>query len=189
MKVQTPAQKPLKAALQVFLFAHYISVLVEKGLINKDQLPSKFSIKAGTGQIFVDFGLNQQSTKLVARNTVVLCLGACVNTFDGVLEETFQPSIKRFSAKDDSVDDLTAARAIINQMRNAFAHCPEAPVWRVNNTEFQRVFQVKQINLTVDFKKLHKKPIHPKQVGGHQALFALFKYCFDEVGKAQQLKG
>jgi hypothetical protein len=189
MKVQIPAQKPLKVALQIFLFAHYIHILVEKGLISRDQLPSKFSIKAGTGQIFVDFGLNQQATKTVARNMVIACLGMCVNIFDGALEETFQPSIKKFSTKDNSVDDLTAARAIINQMRNAFAHRPERPTWRVKNPNFLRAFQVKQINLTVDLQELNGQLIKPGQVGGYKAFFDLFKYCFDEVGKAQPLKG
>lgn len=193
MKAQTPAQKQLREALRVFLFAHYIFNMLQKRLINKDQLPSKFDIKTGTSKISVDFGLNHQSTKGVAYNTIVACLGACVNTFDSVLEKTFKhdshDSIGRLITKDNPLDDLTAARAIINQMRNAFAHCPEEPAWHVKNPNFQRVFQVKEINQTVDLQKLNGQPINPTKLGGYKAFFDLFKYCFDEVGKEESKRG
>jgi hypothetical protein len=72
-------------------------------------------------------------------------------------------------------NDMDAARSIIYQVRNAFAHEPFQPTWRCT-PKYHRLFRVSAANVEWNGRAVHGHGFAPADVGGWLGYFRLLDY-------------
>ena len=106
-------------------------------------------------------------------NIVLIALSASALTVDEALDEIYGAVSK------DSSPDRVGVRAMVNQLRNAFAHNPWRPRWRV----FQKYRAVYPIVLddgsqfTFDATGLDGDGVKAEHVGGLEFWVKLLQHC------------
>lgn len=80
--------------------------------------------------------------------------------------------------------DVRSAYQIARMIRNAFAHAPLSPTWRIDKDCCDRVFEIPDI-ITLNTKDLHETPFDWRHYGGPLALFRLCRFVRIEILKDQ----
>lgn len=171
--------KQMEAALRIWIF----SLLINKAIVNKkldlNSLPKEISLRSFSGQEPFKVEIPLTAYGAISRNTALACTGVCAIAFDEAMNLAFGEKGNDFPLDDT---DLTAARAIIYQIRNAFAHGPAYPKWEVRNSRyFSKKFYVTDLNLEVDLKSLNGKNFIMKHIGGWKGYLDLLHYCIRQV--------
>ena len=94
----------------------------------------------------------------IEHNLFIISMGGCIIATDEALVDKFGKFSK--SLLEGNINNLVAIRALVFQIRNAFAHRPTAPEWRFNDPIYERVYRIvgSDLDLTVDLRNLnHKK--------------------------------
>ncbi len=115
------------------------------------------------------------------RNNLLACvMGNCSIILDEALDGKFGDKPKQFS---DS--DLDQLRAIIYMMRCAFAHTPTLPRWDIRQgSKYDKEFHIKEINMTIDGRKLDGKKLSIKDHGGMVGYLTLMELCARFIKKS-----
>jgi len=99
-----------------------------------------------------------------------------VTQVDKVLQEMIGGD--RFEHEDDN---LRAASHIIRQLRNAFAHDPFNPRWKIRDERARNeIFSVKDI-IELDTSNLNNTLLRNRQFGGPIALYRLTEFIREEL--------
>ena len=76
---------------------------------------------------------------------------------------------------------LSAARVIVKQIRNAYAHDPIHPKWVIRNPKHQTTFQISKIGLTINLDNLNGHDFRVEDINGSVGVAKLLNYCLDSV--------
>lgn len=173
--------KQMKAALRIWIFSIQVNKAIANKKLDLSSLPKEISLRSGPIQYHYKVEIPLTSYNAISRNTALACTGTCAIAFDEAMNIVFDKKGKSFPADDT---DLTAARAIIVQIRNAFAHEPANPRWEVRNLNskyLSKKFRVVELNLEVDLKILNGKNFAIKHIGGWKGYLDLLLYCITQV--------
>ncbi len=177
-KSLSPAAQ-MKEAFVIWKFLLVITACIQENRIDFSTLPDEYIFKSRTGCFKLDTSsLSSDNYKIISRNSLIAGTSLCVIAFDKAMDIAFGIKGPEFPVDQT---DLTTARAIVCQIRNAFAHDPLHPSWRVLRKIYQKRFQIKEIGLDVDLCDLHGKDFQIEHVGGGIGLFLLLEYCMKQV--------
>jgi len=169
----------MKEALNVWKFLLYIRACIQGNRIDFSNLPDKCTIQTKTGKLNLDLSsLTSENFNIISNNSLISGIGLCAIAFDNTMDVAFGCKGKNFPMDQT---DLTSARAIMYQIRNAFAHEPLRPSWRVTNKKYLKRFKIEEIGLEVNLHDLNGEFFQPEHVGGDEGLFRLFHYCMKQV--------
>lgn len=114
---------------------------------------------------------NKQDLIIGMHNLVLMAIGATALTADEVLEQVFGRLDKEVSRQ--------GLRAVVSQVRNAFAHSPWRPTWLIKEHLRQKyeVYLGDADYLVFDATRLDSKQLQPEDFGGLEAWVRILKYC------------
>lgn len=180
--VETPENKIATAqavlGLAVRLNAEVVAGRIDAGIFRREVK----IITDGTGVFLPAFpeGTNRD-LQLGAFNLVLIALSASALTVDETLDEVFGNLLA------DTDSNRVGIRVMVNQIRNAFAHNPWRPKWRVYD-KFRKTYPIvldDGSKFTFDTTALHGDGVKPEQVGGLEFWVKLLQHTERMVsGKA-----
>ena len=178
----TPAQQ-MKEAWLVWIFSLLIWVSIKQGQLDLTKLPKEWTIMSEAGQMQFRTKIPSDQMEKIAYNMLISATGTCTIAFDSAMDEALGKKAEQFP---EDTTGLTAARAVIYQIRNAYAHDPIHSTWRIRNPLYKKTFDISEIGLTVNLADLDGKAFMVGHIGGWHILGRLLNYCMKNIGKAGQ---
>lgn len=172
------AKQKMEEAYKIWVFSWLIWHSTKSGKLDYSQLPSNFSIESENGAITFQTNIPATEREKLAINGVITTTGVCFTAFDSALDDIFGKGEKSNPVQ---TTGLLAARIIVNQIRNAYAHDPIHPKWHVQNPNHQKTFQINEIDLTVNLRELNGKDFKVEQINGSVGVAKLLNYCLNNV--------
>ncbi len=177
-KSLAPAEQ-MREAFVIWKFLLCIMACVQQNIIDFSNLPREYIFKSRTGSYKLDMSpLSRGNFEIISRNSLIAGTSLCVIAFDKAMDIAFGSKDNRFPTDNN---DLESARAIIYQIRNAFAHDPLHPSWHVTKEKYLKRFQIGEIKLEVNLCDLNGTDFQVEHVGGDPGLFLLLEYCIKQV--------
>jgi hypothetical protein len=187
----TPADTPaqvIKAALDGFLFNAFLADAIEANLITPHSFRLQAKIDTGNHGLLFHRSFSVEEVKLWGRNNLLMSLGTAAIATNTALDAVFTKKDKA-----SGTTDLGAARAIIYQIRCAFAHDPLTPIWKPAD-RFKHTYRVSvrvplesgQIeSRTIEFhpSSLRGKHLSALDFGGLGGYMGLLLFCLHQVEK------
>lgn len=169
---ETPKAK-LRTAQAVLGLAFRLNVEVQHDRIPRELYDRDVTIL--TGGRGVRLPAYPEGTKhdliLGMHNLVLMAIGASALTADEVLEQVF--------GKQDKEVSRQGLRAVVNQVRNAFAHSPWRPKWLIKE-HLRKKYEVYLGDVdggAFDATTHHGKQLQPEDFGGLEAWVNILRYC------------
>ena len=175
---EVKAKQKMKEAYNIWVFSLMIWHNTKSGKIDYSKLPKIFSITSENGAVEFKTDIPSTEREKLALNNVIAVTGVCFNTFDSAMDEVFRKCDKTNPAQKTG---FTAARVIVSQIRNAYAHNPIRPKWVIHNDNHLKTFQIIEIDLTVNLDSLNHSDFRVEHINGFVGLAKLLKYCLDNV--------
>ena len=177
--VETPANK-IATAQAVLVLAFRLNAEVLSGRIGPEIFKREVTvITGGTGVSVPAFSEGtSQDLQLGAFNLVLIAISASALTVDETLDEVFG----KLSAEADI--NCLAIRVMVNQLRNAFAHNPWRPKWRVSPKYRNRypIVLGDGSKFTFDATSLDGDGVKSEHVGGLEFWIKLLQHIERFVG-------
>lgn len=178
----TTPQSKIENAFAMFTLSVRFAEGCESGII-----PLDFgwrTVRIDTGGPGLTIAPQKYSKEKLVDQSYNLMLGALGQTAIIVDEALDQ----KFGSKDPAdTSELGSARSIIYQIRNAFAHEPLSPTWRIKDKyrKYRRVYTVHIGSACVSFDgtALDGKNLKPADFGGFEGYIQMLKYCHEQVSK------
>lgn len=164
----------MKEAYNIWVFSWLIWHSTKSGKLDYSKLPRDFSIESENGAITFETDIPSTEREKLALNAVVAMTGMCFTAFDTAFK-------KYDKTHPESIPGLSAAKVIVRQIRNAYAHDPIHPKWDVRKTAHQKTFQISEIGLTIDLNKLNDQDFRVEHVNGSVGIAKLLNYCLDNI--------
>ena len=114
-----------------------------------------------------------------AWNNVLAAMSISAIAADRALDETFgRPRPREREPLEDpaTLSDRDATRTIMYMLRNAYAHEPLSPRWRLDE-RYRGVFRINELEFVLDASALDGQPWNIAHVGGPIRYFALLDFC------------
>ena len=172
------AKQKMKEAYTIWVFSWMIWHSTKSGKIDYSKLPKNFSIESENGAITFKTDIPSTEREKLALNTVIATTGICFTAFDSAMDEAFSKCDKTLPAL---TTGLSAARVIVKQIRNAYAHDPIHPKWVIRNPNHQKTFQISEIDLTMNLDNLNGHAFRVEDINGSVGVAKLLNYCLDNV--------
>jgi len=178
MPITTPQSK-IENALAMLTLSIRFAEGCESGII-----PLSFgwrTVHVDTGGPGLTIAPQRYSKQKLVDQSYNLMLGALGQTAIIVNEALDQ----KFGSKNPlDTSELGSARSIIYQIRNAFAHEPLTPIWRVKDS-YRRVYAVHVGPARIRFNGavLDGRNLRPADFGGIEGYIQMLKYCHEQVSK------
>lgn len=172
----TPRQQ-VNNAEAVFILAAKLHEACESGRFPLDLLSPGINIETGGEGLHLSTHLyTRQELTDVSFNIMLYALGAIAIIVDEAVNQVVGPK------NPTDTSDLGSARAIVYQIRNAFAHGPTNPHWEIA-PKYQRVYTVTASGATIAFDgaALNGQGLVPAHFGGHEGIFRIMQYCRDQM--------
>jgi hypothetical protein len=178
MPITTPQSK-IENALAMFTLSVRFAEGCESGII-----PLSFGWRTvhidtgGPGLTIAPERYSKQKLVDQSYNLMLEALGHIAIIVDEALDQ-------KYGSKDSSdTSELGSVRAIIYQIRNAFAHEPLSPTWRVKD-RYRRVYaiHVGPACISFDGAALDGRNLRPVDFGGLEGYIQMLKYCHKQVSK------
>jgi hypothetical protein len=171
---ETPANKfaTAQAALElaIRLNAEVLSARIDASIYQRQVQV----ITGGKGLVLPPYPTStSEDLKLGMFNLVLIALSASALTADETLDEVFG----KLAAETDA--DRLSIRVMVNQLRNAFAHNPWRPKWRVF-PKYRNAYLIALddgTKFTFDATLLDGDGVKPEQVGGWEFWVKLLQHC------------
>jgi hypothetical protein len=114
---------------------------------------------------------SKQDLIIGMNNLVLMAIGASALTADEVLEQVFGKQEKEVGRK--------GLRAVVHQVRNAFAHSPWRPRWKIfeNRRHKYEVHLGAFGQFVFDATTLDSQQLKPEDFGGLEAWVNILQYC------------
>lgn len=185
MWAETPAIV-IQAAIDAFVFASFVRDAIFEGRITPTTFRGQIKLDAGGYGLNIQKAFSPDDLVAGAGNVVLMALGTTAIATDKAMDIVFG------GKRPDETTDLGSARAIIYQVRCAYAHDPLNPVWKPKLTKYNKKYCVtvevpKQSDGTVsrqiefDPDKLNEKPVEFEHLGGLGGYMSLLHYCLKKV--------
>jgi len=175
----TPKEE-MQEAYNFWVYHWWIFHHAKHGNIDYSKMSRKFNLQ--DERRIVTFEIKEAyspiETEQFAKNTVIAMTGAVFTILNSAMDTIFDPKEKNEAVQ---TTGLIAARIIVFQIRNAYAHNPINPKWHITNSCHLKMFGIPEINITVDFKKLNEKDLKFSHINGVTGLTELLKYCLASV--------
>jgi len=172
----------MQEALLVWVYNLQLSQVIERDRLDLTKVPPVWDMRSESGEMRIITGWNQEMWKSISRNSFITSIGLCAIVYDRAMDEAFGRKGSNFP---ESQKGLVAARAIIYQARNAFAHDPVHPVWAIKNPLYNKVFRVvdnsRKMNLEVNLAELDGRDFVMAHIGGWKSFMNLLFYCQGQV--------
>lgn len=172
-----PKQK-MQEAYNIWVFTWMIWHNTKSGNIDYSKFPHDFSITSENGAVTFKVDIPLTETGKLAKNVLIESTGVCVTVFDSAMDEIFGKSEKNNPIQ---TTGLLAARVIVAQIRNAFAHDPINPKWCVGNQSHLRSFQISEIGLEINLNNFNGQGFHVSHINGINGLTKLLNYCLNNI--------
>jgi hypothetical protein len=172
------AKDKMREAYTIWVFSWMIWHNTKSGKINYSELPNIFSIELGNGAISFKTTIPLEETEKLALNTVIAVTGVCFNTFHAAMIEIFGNFDDKLPIQ---TSGLSAARVIVSQIRNAYAHDPIHPKWLIRNTTHLKTFSINEIGLIIDLSSLNGCTFKMEHINGAVGCTKLLNYCLENV--------
>lgn len=168
----------MKEAYTIWVFSWMIWHNTKSNKIDYSKFPQNFSIESENGAVAFKTDIPSTEREKLALNSVIAVTGVCFNTFDSAMDEALGKFDKKLSLP---TTGLSAARVIVKQIRNVYAHDPIHPKWVIHNPAHRETFQINEIGLTVNLDSLNNHDFRVKHINGFPGLTRLLNYCLDNV--------
>lgn len=175
----TAPQSKIENAFAMYSLSVRFAESCESGIIPPDF--GRRTVRIDTGGPGLMIAPQEFSKEKLVDQSFNLMLGALGWTAIVVDEALDQ----KFGSKDPSdTSELGSARTIIYQIRNAFAHEPLSPTWRIKD-KYRRVYTVHVGSACVSFDgaTLDGKNLKPADFGGLEGYIQMLKYCHEQVSQ------
>ncbi len=172
------AKQKMEEAYKIWVFSWLIWHSTKSGKLDYSQLPSNFSIESENGAITFKTNIPSTEREKLAINGVIVTTGVCFTAFDSAMDDIFSKDGKSNPAQ---TTGLLAARVIVHQIRNAYAHDPIHPKWYVSNSNHQKTFQIDEIDLAINLGDLNNKDFKIEHINGPVGIANLLNYCLSNV--------
>ena len=131
---------------------------------------------------YLDLAMTQRSAESAAahlqRTATFLMASTALEALKAVLP----------NPKSHSEPNVVAAYQIARLVRNAFAHAPFVPVWRIDSDCHDRVFRLASL-ITLNTAGLDGQPFDWRQYGGPLALLSLATFVAEDILGGQRPSG
>ena len=177
--IANPA-KQMDEAYAAWVFSVQLWATITTHAVDLKAIPRKIALKDGATLGLFKSNLEERYYADFAFNIFLACTGMCAIAFDAAMDAAFGTKDRGFPSVGSP--DVLSARAILFQMRNAFAHTPTMPRWSVTNPQYRRTFRVEACSLELDLAGLNGRDLSiQKDFGGWDTLRRLFVFCIDRV--------
>lgn len=169
---ETPKAK-LRTAQAVLGLAFRLNVEVQHDRISRELYDRDVTIlTGGTGVRLPAYSEGTEHDLMLGmHNLVLIAIGATALTADEVLEQAF--------GKQDKEVSRQGLRAVVNQIRNAFAHTPWSPKWLIR-PHLRQKYEVHlgdSGRFAFDATTLDGKQLKPEDFGGLEVWVNILQYC------------
>lgn len=177
--IETSANK-IATAQAVLSLAFRLNGEVIEGRINRELFNRQVTVvTGGTGVVVPPYPAGtDEDLRLGSFNLLLIALSASALTTDETLDEVFG------DLSTDADSNRKAIRVMVNQLRNAFAHNPWRPKWRVY-AKYRNTYPIVLSDgsrFTFDATSLDGQGVSPEQVGGLEFWVKLLQHCEGLVG-------
>lgn len=175
-------KKQMEQAYGLWVFTCQIWHNIQNGKIDYQNLDNDFNVGLGNDLVRFNIKIPSQDVPKIASNNAMATTGICFSVFNTAMNTICTNNIKK---KIDNPTGITAARVIVQQIRNAYSHDPILPRWIISNPIHQQVFVIEEIDLSIDLKALDGELFEIKHINNYQGLNKLFKYCMKSMEDIQ----
>ena len=182
--VVTPMQA-ISSAFEMFVFSCFVNDAIGTNRITLSTFSQQTELQDDGKGLVIKHGFTNEQLKAGARNLVLMALASTALATDKAMDIVC-------GAKDpDDTSDLGSARAILYQIRCAFAHDLLVPIWNPKS-KYKHTYRVtvnvpresgtatpRTIELNMPF--LEGKHLSIADFGNLSGYVALLQYCFDKV--------
>ncbi len=172
------AKQKMQEAYNIWVFTWMIWHNTKSGKLDYSALPEKFSIESESGAVAFTVNIPETEREKLALNTVVAATGVCFTAFDSAMDEIF--GILNIEITAQQITEFPAARVIVNQIRNAYAHGPIRPKWIVKN-KYKKPCSISEIGLTINLDQLNGRDFQMENINGSVGVAKLLNYCLNNV--------
>lgn len=153
-------------------FAFKLKRAIESGSVRKDQLDIDVEVGGSSMTWQKDAFRCKDDMLILAENTVNMSLASLAIAADEELNLHLGCKVPEKTEHPHNI------RAIIYQIRNAYAHNPLAPTWRVNNQRYKKTpysYKSGECQICVDFSRLHGERLDYAHFNGFDHFWSLFE--------------
>lgn len=176
----TPIQR-MNEALRIWEFTAQILEAIRTSRLDLGLLPTSFKLGTKSDEVPVEVRLTRREYGRVSRHAFYASTSLCALVFDDAMNAVLGRKPKDFPKESTGV---TAARAIVFQVRNAFAHSPGEPKWAIANPNYRRKYCINGV-IEADLTALDGQDFSMTHLGGWIRYRALLTYCLERVKEKQ----
>lgn len=182
--VQTPVQA-IKSAIELFVFSCFVNDAVSTNRITLNTFNQQTKLEDDGKGLVIKHGLTDEQMKANGRNLVLMALASTTLATDKAMD------IVCGAKNPDDTSDLGSARAIVYQIRCAFAHDLLVPIWNPKS-KYKHAYRV-TVNvpresgtatprtIELDMSSLGGKHLSLSDFDNFGGYMALLEYCFQKV--------
>lgn len=182
--VETPIQA-MRSAVEMFVFSCFLNDAIGANRITLSIFSQQIELQDDGKGLVIKQGFTDEQLKADARNLVLMALASTALATDKAMD------IVCGAKNPDDTSDLGSARAILYQIRCAFAHDLLVPIWSPKS-KYKHTYRV-TVNvpresgaatprtIQLDMPFLGGKHLSIADFGNLGGYWALLQYCFDKV--------
>ncbi|WNB74731.1 hypothetical protein [Methylomonas koyamae] len=173
-QIETPANK-IATSQAILGLAFRLNAEVNAGRIGLEIFSREITVITGdSGVVLPAYPEGTiDDLKFGISNLVLIALSASALTADETLDEVFG------KLTDEMDGNRKNIRVMVNQLRNAFAHNPWRPKWKVF-PKYRHIYPIQLDDgstFVFDATQLDDDSVKPEQVGGLEFWVKLLKHC------------
>jgi hypothetical protein len=182
--IETPIQA-IKNAIALFEFSCFVNDAVNANRITPNTFSQQIQLQDDGKGLVLNRGFTDAQLEAYARNLVLMAFASTALATDKAMDIVFG------NKNPDDISGIGSARAILYQIRCAFAHDPLVPIWNTKG-KYKNIYRV-TVNVpresgtmtprTIEFYPLSLAGKHLKfaDFGNLGGYLALLLYCLDKV--------
>lgn len=168
-------KQKMEEAFKIWMFSWMIWHNTKSGKIDYSKLSTDFKVVLDKGEMIVKTTNIPAESEKMTTHLIIATTGVCFTAFDNAFDEVLKKNIIITPTQ-----DLLAAREIVNQIRNAYAHDPMSPKWIVYK-DYQKTFDVAELHLKMNFGELNGHDFKVEDVNGMHGIAKLLTYCLNNI--------
>jgi hypothetical protein len=182
--VETPIQA-IRSAIEMFVFSCFVNDAIGTNRITRSIFSQEVMLQDDGKGLVIKHGFTDEQLKADGRNLVLMALAATALATDRAMDIVC-------GVKDpDDTSELGSARAIMYQIRCAFAHDLLVPIWNTKS-KYKHTYRM-TVNVArepgtttsrtieLDMSSLGGKHLSLADLGNFGGYMALLEYCFQKV--------
>jgi hypothetical protein len=187
-----PAETPamvIRGAIDMFAFNAFLADAIWDGRIIPSSFREQAKIDIGAQGLVFRRTFSTNDLQSFGKINLLMALGATAIATDNALDAVFSKANKH-----QDITELGAARAIMLQIRCAFAHDPFNPVWKPDVDRYKHQYHIvvkvprESGDIELRIIKFHPPSVRGKHLsaldfGGLGGYMGLLQFCLEQVEK------